>query len=263
MKKSDRKRYDTEEFTKLYPFIVKLLKQLEITDNTKDYEVNGCCFQIKQNRDVVEMALPNESPIFPTLAFKQLPNNTFELMEYRIGEDFKKAIYEATERYVDSYIVGDMKCVAVYYKKQLNSNGNYEIAFQSKIKRFMDKWQGQSAYLEISDLSYWEVDWLAKEQPNTHNLFSNSKAQLVISFGKQEWLGRSSSPHSISINENNAIINWQVESMEYFNSIAYALNANKELSLKIEITCNDTKLGERVNEKSFGEDIYKISINFE
>jgi hypothetical protein len=49
----------------------------------------------------VEMGLPNESPIFPTLAFKQLPNNTFELMEYRIGDDFKKAIYEATERCVD------------------------------------------------------------------------------------------------------------------------------------------------------------------
>jgi len=101
MKKSDRKRYYTEEFTKLYPLIVKLLEQVKITDRTENYEVNGCCFQIKQNRDVVEMGLPNESPIFPTLAFKQLPNNTFELMEYRIGDNFKKAIYEATERYVD------------------------------------------------------------------------------------------------------------------------------------------------------------------
>ena len=263
MKKSDRKKYYTEEFTKLYPLIFKLLEQVKITDRTENYEVNGRCFQIKQNRDVVEMGLPNESPIFPTLAFKQLPNNTFELMEYRIGEDFKKAIYEATERYVDIYTVGDLKCVAVYYKKQLNSNGNYEIAFQSKTKRFMDKWQGQSAYLEISDLSYWEVDWLAKEQPNTHKLFCNSKAQLVISFGKQEWLAKDSSPHSISINDNKAIIMWQVESMECFNGIAYALNANKELSLKIEITCNDTKLGERVNEKCFGEDIYKISVSFE
>jgi hypothetical protein len=42
--------------------------------------------------------------------------------------------------------------------------------------------------------------------------------------------------------------------MEYFNSFAYALSSNKELSLKVEIACND---------KVIKEAIYKISATFE
>ena len=77
----------------------------------------------------------------------------------------------------DSYVVGDMACVAVYFKKQLKSSSNYGIGFESKTKRFLDKWEGQSAYLDIFDRSYVEVDWLNKKEPNTHKLFSNSSAQ--------------------------------------------------------------------------------------
>jgi hypothetical protein len=46
----------------------------------------------------VEMGLPIESPIFPTLTFKRLPNHQVELLYYRIGEEFKDAIYQATEK---------------------------------------------------------------------------------------------------------------------------------------------------------------------
>jgi hypothetical protein len=113
MKKNDRKRYEKEEFTKLYPFIANLLEQVKITDENEEYEVNGCCFHIKQNIDIVEMGLPNESSIFPTLAFKKLSNSKAELLYYRIGYDFKHAIYQATERYFDS-IVGGVKYVYVH-----------------------------------------------------------------------------------------------------------------------------------------------------
>ena len=51
--------------------------------------------------------------------------------------------------------------------------------------------------------------------------------------------------------------------MEYFNSFAYALSSNKELSLKVEIACNDKKIGERLNDKVIKEAIYKISATFE
>ena len=163
----------------------------------------------------------------------------------------------------ESYIVGDMACVAVTYKKELTSNGNFGIAFESKTKRFMDKWQGQSAYLDIFDMSYVAIGWLNEKEPNTHKLFSNSSAQLVICYGRQEWLSENSSPHEISISENKAFIYWQVESMEYFNSIAYALNSYKELSLRIEIACNDERIGKQLNDKVMKEEIYKISATFE
>jgi len=163
----------------------------------------------------------------------------------------------------DSYVVGEMACVAVYFKKQLKSSGNYGIAFEGKTKRFLDKWEGQSAYLDIFDMSYVAIGWLNEKEPNTHKLFSNSIAQLVICYGRQEWMAENSTPHEISIADNKAFIYWQVESMEYFNSIASALNSNKELSLKVEIACNDKKIGERLNDKIMKEEIYKISVSFE
>ena len=162
----------------------------------------------------------------------------------------------------DSYIVGDMACVAVYYKKELKEEGNYEASFESKTKRYMDKWEGQSAHLEINDLNYVEVGWLKEKEPNTYKLFSNSNAQLVICYGRQEWLSEKSEPHELSISENKAFIYWQVESMEYFNGIANAINSNKTLNLKIELACNDKKIGEQLNDKLIKHPIYKISINF-
>ena len=162
----------------------------------------------------------------------------------------------------NSYIVGEMACVAVYFKKKLNGSGA-NLSFDSKIKRGMDKWEGQSAYVDIDNLEYVAVNWLNKKEPNTHKLFSKSKAQLVICYGKQEWQSKNPSPHDISISGDKAFITWQVESMEYLNGIANAINSNEELSLKIEVACNDKKIGEQLNEKVIKEDIYKISVMFD
>jgi len=162
----------------------------------------------------------------------------------------------------NSYVVGEMACVAVYFKKKFNGSGA-NLSFDSKIKRFMDEFEGQSAYIDIDNLEYVAVDWLNEKEPNTYQLFSTSKAQLVISYGRQEWQSKSSSPHEISFSDNKAFITWQVETMEYLNGIANAINANEELSVKIEIACNDKKIGERLGEKLLKEDIYKISVAFD
>lgn len=163
----------------------------------------------------------------------------------------------------DSYIVGDMACVTLYYKKDLIGKIGCNLSFGSKIKRGMDKWGGESAYLEIENLSFVEVDWLKEKEPNTHKLFSNSKAQLVICYGRQEWLSEKSAKHEISIADNQAFICWQVESIDYLNGIASAIKANKEISLRIEIACNDESISERLHDKTVKETIYKISILFD
>lgn len=162
----------------------------------------------------------------------------------------------------DSYVVGEMACVAVSFTKKLD--GYIErLSFDSKTKRFLDKWEGQSAFLEINDLKYVPVGWLNEKEPNSHQLFGNSIAQLVICFGRQEWLSESSSPHNISISNGKAFITWQVESMAYLNGIADAIRSNKELHLRVEIACNDKKIGEHLDDKVLNEEIYKISVMFE
>ena len=99
MNRNARKQDDLENFNKLYPSIDNLLNQVNSTAKITDYEVNGVAFQIRYKDNIVEMGLPIESPIFPTLIFKRLPNNQVELLHYRIGEEFKDAIYQVTEKY--------------------------------------------------------------------------------------------------------------------------------------------------------------------
>ena len=70
----DRKKYDIERFNLLYPFISKLLKKIEIKETIAEHVVNGVEYQIRKFGDTVEMGLSSESPIFPTLVFKEKNN---------------------------------------------------------------------------------------------------------------------------------------------------------------------------------------------
>ena len=101
MDRNDRKQDDLENFNKLYPYIDNLLNQVNLTEKITDYEVNGVAFQIRYKNNIVEIGLPIESPIFPTLIFKRLPNHQVELLHYRIGKEFKDALYQATKKEVN------------------------------------------------------------------------------------------------------------------------------------------------------------------
>lgn len=255
MNPKDRKQYELENFNGLFPLIAEVLQQVNLTENIDDYVVNGVAFQIRQRDSIIEMGLPTESPIFPTLTFKKLPNHQVELLHYRIGKEFKDAIFQSTEKFV----IGKPK-VSVIFKKVLSAGVNGETCFESTIPNMFNKTESSSITLEISELEnhmlgeYWD-----KKQPNTNKQFANKKTNLVIYYGDVEAFHKQQK-QAIQLTGDSAFIMWRVSSIEYLMGIANSLRHSKEVSLKIDMDEDDFFFG---NEESvFDVIVNKISITF-
>ena len=95
MRFSDRQKRDIEEFKQLHPLIDRLLSKVQLSNKPKVYHFNKVDFIIRLNGDIVEMALADEAPIFPTLAFRELSNTRIDLLYYRVGNNFSNKLREA------------------------------------------------------------------------------------------------------------------------------------------------------------------------
>ena len=95
MKFTDRYKRDIEEFKRLLPYLHQLIHKVQLTNKPRVYRFNKSDFIIRLNGDIIEMSLADESPIFPTLAFRELSPAKTELLYYRIGQDFRASLLEA------------------------------------------------------------------------------------------------------------------------------------------------------------------------
>ena len=95
MRFSDRQKRDIEDFKQLLPLIDRLLCKIKLTNKPKIYHFNNIDFIIRLNGDIIEMALADEAPIFPTLAFRELSDSRTDLLYYRVGQDFRYKLNEA------------------------------------------------------------------------------------------------------------------------------------------------------------------------
>ncbi len=96
-KNEDRKKYDEERFNLLYPSISKLIKNIELKETITEHFINDVAYQIRKIGDTVEMGLSSESPIFPTLVFKEKNNEKAELLYFRISIEFDRNIIIAVD----------------------------------------------------------------------------------------------------------------------------------------------------------------------
>ena len=95
MRFSDRQKKQIADFKELLPLIDRLLCKIQLTNKPKIYHFNKVDFIIRLNGDIVEMALADEAPIFPTLAFRELSSSRTDLLYYRVGQDFRYKLNEA------------------------------------------------------------------------------------------------------------------------------------------------------------------------
>ena len=91
----DKQKRDIQDFKKLLPYLQKLIHKVHLTNKPKIYHFNKSDFIMRLNGDIIEMSLAHESPIFPTLAFRELSPAKTDLLYYRIGNDFKSKLIEA------------------------------------------------------------------------------------------------------------------------------------------------------------------------
>ena len=95
MKFADKHRRNIEKFKELLPLIRKLLIKVHLSDKPQKYHFNNVDFLMRLNGDIIEVALADEAPIFPTLAYRELSYLKAELLYYRVGSDFKSKLNAA------------------------------------------------------------------------------------------------------------------------------------------------------------------------
>ncbi len=95
MKFADRQKKNVEDFKRLLPYLHPLIHKVQLTNKPKVYHFKKSDFIMRLNGDIIEMSLANEAPIFPTLAFRDLSPAKFDLLYYRIGQDFRASLLEA------------------------------------------------------------------------------------------------------------------------------------------------------------------------
>lgn len=155
------------------------------------------------------------------------------------------------------YLKGKEKVVAIF-TKELNSEINDYLSYETKVNSFNEKYNGSTITLEIKDLVV--VGLRETEQPNTNKLLENKKATLVIYCGNVEEFSGGSS-QQIQITDNGAFITWQVESVEYLTSIATSLKQNDGISVKVDLDVDDEFFS--IYGKLYNSAINKISITFD
>ena len=100
MKLEDQKKYDFDNFTKIFPYIKLLLDRVELTSEIKEYQFNKIQFLIRINKgsNAIEMSLTSEKPIFPTVVFTTPKAGEPELLYFRVNYDeFRKALHDAID----------------------------------------------------------------------------------------------------------------------------------------------------------------------
>ena len=95
MKFADKQRRNIENFKELLPLIRKLLVKVHLSNKPQKYHFNNVDFLMRLNGDIIEVALADEAPIFPTLAYRELSYLKAELLYYRVGSDFKSKLNAA------------------------------------------------------------------------------------------------------------------------------------------------------------------------
>ena len=92
MKFADKQKRNIEHFKELLPLIRKLLVKVHLSNKPQKYHFNNVDFLMRLNGDIIEVALADEAPIFPTLAYRELSDLKAELLYYRVGSDFKSKL---------------------------------------------------------------------------------------------------------------------------------------------------------------------------
>jgi hypothetical protein len=163
-----------------------------------------------------------------------LPNYEVELLHFRIGKEFKDAIFKATEMFV----VGKPK-VSLIFKKSLGTGINNEICYETEIPNMFKSEAGSNITLSVEKLRHYKLsDYWDKQQPNANALFANKIANMVIYYGDVEF-GRAEDKQSLQLTKDSVFIMWRVESPAYISSIANSFKQNSEVSLKVDLEEDD------------------------
>jgi hypothetical protein len=160
------------------------------------------------------------------------------------------------------------KNVSLIFTKKLEDKGNACIGFNSDIRfdeeSFSENNFKQNIEVSISDMVGSPLEHRSGIHPLANEVIQNCKLNLVIFTGKPEW--KSQSPQSISFtkkaNGYSAFLLVKAKDSAYLNTFLSAMGQSTELSIKVDLLCDDSAFSRLEHEKGIEVIVHGLSISF-
>lgn len=160
------------------------------------------------------------------------------------------------------------KNVSLIFAKKLEDKDNAYIGFNSDIRfdeeSFSEKNFKQHIEVSISDMLGSPLEHRNDIHPLANEVIQNCKLNLVIFTGKPEW--KAQGPQSISFTKKasgyDAFLRVKAKDSAYLNTFLSAMGQSTELSIKVDLLCDDSAFSRLEHEKGIEVIVHGLSMSF-
>ncbi|MBU3606868.1 hypothetical protein [Polynucleobacter nymphae] len=158
--------------------------------------------------------------------------------------------------------------VSFIFKKKLNDKDNTCVTFESDIRFDEDTFHednfSQNIQISIFDLRNDPMEHRNKIHPIANEVARNCKLELVLFTGQPAWAR--GNPQEISFTKKeggySAFLYSKVKDVAYLNAISSNLNKNSELSVKLDLLCDDSEFINLEKNAGLKAVVHGLSISF-
>lgn len=160
------------------------------------------------------------------------------------------------------------KNVSLIFTKKLEDKGNACIGFNSDIRfneeSFSEENFKQTIEVSISNMVCEPLEHRNDIHPLANKVMQNCKLSLVMFTGRPEW--KADSPQSISFTKKGssygAFLHVKAMDSVYLNAFLSAMGQSTELSIKVDLLCDDSLFDTLEDEKGIQAIVHGVSMSF-
>lgn len=160
------------------------------------------------------------------------------------------------------------KNVSLIFKKKLEDKDSACVSFNSDIRFDEDSFSEdnfkQTIEVSILDMVGDPLEHRNDIHPLANKVIENCKFNLVIFTGRPEW--KADSPQSISFtkkeNGYRASLHVKAADSAYLNAFLCAMGQSTELSIKVDLLCDDSAFDRLEDEKGIQAIVHGLSMSF-
>ena len=160
------------------------------------------------------------------------------------------------------------KNVSLIFKKKLSNKDNACIRFDSEIRfdeeDFSEENFKQNLQIDISDITNSPLEHRNAIHPLANRSMRSCKLNLILIAGEHQSNTRSTQSINFLKKENgyNASLYAKVRHPAFLSSILASISQTNELSIKIDLLCDDSTFARLEDEKSIEVIVHGLSISF-
>jgi len=159
------------------------------------------------------------------------------------------------------------KNVSLIFKKKLDKNNNPYVSFNSEIRfdenDFAEENFKQSMHIEINGMNNEPISHRNEIHPLANAVMQYCNLNLVVLSGEDEWASNNPQCMGITKKDNlySASLYTKVKNI-YLNAILTSINQSNELSIKVDLLCDDSEFSRLENEQHIQVIVHGLSMSF-